>query len=56
MSAQQKQRESTTALYCTHCFTFTPKIPSAAFDLAPQSKTTTVCLAFCIDPSSMLLI
>ena len=30
------------------------KIPSAAFDLAPQCKTTTVCLGFCFHTSSML--
>ena len=29
------------------------KIPSAAFDLAPHSKTTTFCLSFCLHPSSM---
>ena len=29
------------------------KIPSAAFDLAPQCKTTTVCLGFCFHTSSM---
>ena len=34
--------------------TFRPKIPSAAHDLAPQTETTTVCLVFCINPSSML--
>ena len=31
------------------------KILSAAFDLAPHSKTTTFCLAFCLHPSSMYL-
>ena len=29
------------------------KIPSAAFHLAPHSKTTTFCLSFCLHPSSM---
>ena len=29
------------------------KILSAAFDLAPHSKTTTFCLGFCLHPSSM---
>ena len=29
------------------------KIPSAALDLAPHSKTTTFCLSFCLHPSSM---
>ena len=31
------------------------KILSAAFDLAPHSKTTTFCLGFCLHPSSMEL-
>ena len=39
---------------CTQFCTFRPKIPSAAHDLAPQTETTTVCLVFCINPSSML--
>ena len=30
------------------------EIPSAALDLAPQTETTTVCLVFCINPSSMI--
>ena len=38
---------------CTQYRTFRPKIPSAAHDLAPQTETTTVCLVFCINPSSM---
>ena len=29
------------------------KILSAAFDLAPYSKTATFCLGFCLHPSSM---
>ena len=40
---------------CTQYFTCRPKIPSAEFDLAPQTETTTACLAFCINPSSMIL-
>ena len=40
-------------LLCTQYRTFRPKIPSAAYDLAPQTETTTVCLAFFINPSSM---
>ena len=41
----------TTAMYTMlHNHT---KIPSAAFDLAPHSKTTTFCLSFCLHPSSM---
>ena len=39
---------------CTQYCTFRPNIPSAAYDLAPQTETTTVCLVFCINPSSML--
>ena len=39
---------------CTQYRTFRPKIPCAAHDLAPQTETTTVCLVFCINPSSML--
>ena len=39
---------------CTQCYNFTPKFPFAAFDLDPQSKTTTFCLVFCFNPSSML--
>ena len=38
---------------CTPYCTFRPNIPSAAYDLAPQTETTTVCLVFCINPSSM---
>ena len=38
---------------CTQYRTFRQKIPSAANDLAPQTETTTVCLVFCINPSSM---
>ena len=38
---------------CTQYCTFRPKFPSAAHDLAPQTETTTVCLVFCINPSSM---
>ena len=38
---------------CTQYRTFRPKIPSAAHDLAPQTEMTTVCLVFCINPSSM---
>ena len=38
---------------CTQYCTFRTKIPIAAYDLAPQTETTTVCLAFCINPSSM---
>ena len=37
---------------CTQYRTFRPKIPSAAHDLAPQTEMTTVCLVFCINPSS----
>ena len=37
----------------TQYSTFRPQILSAAFDLAPQTETTTVCLAFCVNPSSM---
>ena len=37
----------------TQFCTFRTKIPSAAYYLAPQAETTTVCLAFCINPSSM---
>ena len=33
---------------------FHTKISSAAFNLDPQSKTTTFCLVFCFNPSSML--
>ena len=36
--------------------TFRLKIPSAAYDLAPRTELTTVCLAFCINPSSMLYV
>ena len=36
--------------------TFRLKIPNAAYDLAPRTELTTVCLAFCINPSSMLYI
>ena len=44
----------TTAMYTMlHDHT---KIPSAAFNLAPHSKTTTFCLSFCLHPSSMLSI
>ena len=43
----------TQATVCTQYCTYRPKNPSAAFDLAPQTKTTTVCLAFWINPSSM---
>ena len=39
---------------CTQYHTLRPKIPSAAYDLAPQTETTAVCLAFCINPSSMV--
>ena len=39
---------------CTQCYTFTPKFPSAAFDLDPQSKTMPFCLVFCFNPSSMI--
>ena len=38
---------------CTQYRTFRPKIPSAAYDLAPQTERATVCLAFCINPSSL---
>ena len=38
---------------CTQYRTFRPKIPCVAHDLAPQTETTTVCLVFCINPSSM---
>ena len=38
---------------CTPYCTFRPKIPIAACDLAPQTEMTTVCLVFCINPSSM---
>ena len=38
---------------CTQYHTFRPKIPSVAYNLAPQTETTTVCLAFCINTSSM---
>ena len=34
-------------------YNLTPKFLSAAFDLDPQSITTTFCLVFCFDPSSM---
>ena len=30
------------------------KTPSVAYDLAPPKETTTVCLAFCINHSSMM--
>ena len=39
---------------CTQYRTFRPQILSAAYDLAPQTETTTVCLGFCINPSSMV--
>ena len=39
---------------CTPYCTFRPKIPIAACDLAPQTEMTTVCLVFCINPSSMV--
>ena len=42
-------------LLCTLYCTFRTKIPIAAYDLAPQTETTTVCLVFCINPSSMFL-
>ena len=38
---------------CTQYCTFRTKIPIAAYDLAPQTEMTTVCLVFCINPSSM---
>ena len=38
---------------CTQYCTFRPNIPSAAYDLAPQTETTTVSLVFRINPSSM---
>ena len=40
-------------LLCTLYCTFRTKIPIAAYDLAPQTEMTTVCLVFCINPSSM---
>ena len=43
--------KSTTAVYTI----LRPKITSAAFDLAPQTETTTVSLAFFINPSSMMI-
>ena len=40
---------------CTQYCTFRTQIPIAGYNLAPQTETTTVCLVFCINPSSMLL-
>ena len=42
-------------LLCTLYCTFRTKIPIAAYDLAPQTEMTTVCLVFCINPSSMMV-
>ena len=54
-SPNKSEGKCATSTVCTPCYTFTQQISSAAFDLAPQSKTTTVCLAFCIDHSSMVV-
>ena len=40
-------------LFTQYC-TFRTKIPIVAYYLAPQTETTTVCLVFCINPSSMV--
>ena len=47
----KKSKGKSTKL-CTQYPTFRPKIPSAAYNLAPQTETTTVCLAFCIHSSN----